>query len=176
MKLIRHNLKGAKLRSEINEAFEKIYPILKNFTEIRRKIQHPTAFNYIMPLINPVKNLSAQMIGVSNAKIMPKLAKIALKYRKNALFVHDLESGLDDVSICGKTLMYSVKNGIITEKIITPGDYDLPKSEIQSILLKNNDENLRIFQEISQNTASVDVMNFVRINELVASEFFNEFI
>jgi len=151
---------------------------LGNFKQIRAKIQHPTLFNYLMPLLHPISNLTAQIIGVSDIKIIPKLAEIARILKKNCLFVHDLKNGLDDCSICGKTKATSVIFGNIREYEFYPEDYNIKTVLDEKSIMTNGriDENIKIFNQIITNSARVEVERFVKLNYLVAKEFFNKFI
>lgn len=167
---------------------------LGDFREIRAKINHATAFNWVMPILNPVKNLKCQMIGVSCEKMTRKMSKIALKLNKNCIFVHDLDNNLDDVSITGKTLISVVDNGIIYEKIIKPQDFgfdridcfekistngSIESSKDAFFAVKNLDidiknESIKVFvKDENKSIKNIDeICSFAGINIAVAVSFF----
>ncbi len=153
------------------------HPALKHFAPIRAQIPHPTIFNMLGPLLNPVENLTAQLTGVSSVAVLEKLAPVAAALGKNILFVHDTAFGLDDVSIGGETAFAKVKDGKVEFGTFTPEDYGLTRvadfAEIAGGRLETNSE---IFENLVNGTAPEAHKNFLKINELVATEFFNEFV
>lgn len=150
------------------------HPDLIKIAEARRQIGKPTVFNFIMPMLNPVTNLCGQMIGVSNLKMMENMAEIAKKYGKNIIFVHDVENKLDDVSITGKTIIFEVKNQTIKQYEITPSDFDLPIVQDFADISGFSDieRNVNLVRDVLQNKAPKPYLNFLKINQLVAENFF----
>ncbi len=154
------------------------HPALKPLAPIRQQIPHPTIFNYLGPILNPVANLTAQMTGVSSIEIGEKLAEVCVHLGKNILLVHDTAFGLDDVSIGGATKFWMV--GLDGKNIHTgtffPEDYGFERvpnfSEIQGGGL---DTNKSIFEALLNNTAPKPHQNFLNINKVVAEEFFIRF-
>ena len=152
------------------------HPALGAVAEIRRSIPHRTIFNYLGPLLNPVNNLTGQMIGCSDPVMMEKLAEAAAYLGKNALFVHDMEFGLDDVSIGGETYAIEVVNGQITSKRFTPEDYGITRVDSFADIAGGTTpaENAQIFTDLLNGTASQAHADFLEMNRLVAQEFFDQ--
>lgn len=152
------------------------HPEIVKFAEIRKQFKTPTIFNFVMPLLNPVSNLCAQMIGVSNVKMMKLMAKLALKLNKNIIFVHDFDNGLDDVSITGNTLVIEVFDGEMSEYIVKPEDYNLERvKDFSSISgFDNTKDNADLAMQILFNKANNNYLNFLKINTIIASDFFNK--
>ena len=154
------------------------HPALKPLAPIRKSIDHSTIFNYLGPLLNPVE-LAGQMTGVSSIEVGDKLAEVALKMRRPTCFVHDTAFGLDDVSIGGATRFWMVG---ITSKTINSGAF-FPE-DYGCTTVKNFDEikggDLKTNQEIAlnllQGKGTQVQQDFLRINYLVAEEFFNNFV
>jgi len=156
------------------------HPALKPLAPIRQSLNHPTIFNYLGPILNPLENLTAQVIGVSSVEIGEKLAEVCLELKKKALIVHDLKFGLDDVSIGGETSFWEVnlnERKIFTGKI-SPENYGIDRvekfSEIQGG--KTPEENKDIFKDLLENKASKARQNFMEINYLVIKGFFEKII
>lgn len=154
------------------------HPSLKPLAPIRQSLKHPTIFNYLGPLLNPVENLTAQMTGVARIETGEKLAEVAAHLEKKALFVHDTHFGLDDVSIGGATKFWAV--GIDPKNIHSgaffPEDYGLKSVEnFEDIAGGSLEENQVIFQSLLKNNASQAQQDFLKINQLVAEEFFARF-
>ena len=153
------------------------HPTLKDLAPIRKSISHPTIFNYLGPLLNPVENITAQMVGVSDPNIGEKLAKVALHLNKNILFVHDMATGLDDVSLFEQTLFWKVINGTLEIGNFTPEQWELPRikdfAEIEGG--KTPEETEQIVQKLLNGTAPQAHLNFLEINKRVAEDFFSQF-
>ena len=154
------------------------HPALKALAPIRKSIPHPTIFNFLGPLLNPVP-LTAQMIGVSSIKAGDIIAETALAIGRHALLVHDTVFGLDDVSIGGTTQIWQVdpKAGKIEKKTILPSFYGL-ESILHFILIEGGDveENARIARDLMDETACRAHRDFLNINYRVAAEFFDGFV
>jgi len=153
------------------------HPALKALAPIRSKISHPTIFNFLGPILNPIENLTAQMVGVSSIKTGELLAETCQYLKKNILLVHDTAFGLDDVSIGGATRFWMTgldKN--INSGAFFPEDYGFKSvsdfSEIQGGAVKNNTE---IFKKLISNNATPSQNDFLGINQKVAEEFFENF-
>jgi anthranilate phosphoribosyltransferase len=151
------------------------HPELKKISQIRRDIGRPTIINFIMPLLNPISNLSGQVIGVSNYNMMKLMSDVALKEKKNILFIHDKISGLDDVSILGETVVVEVKNDSVNEYSIKPEDFGLQKANSFSDISGHVsvEKNMNLALDILLGKASKSYIDFLKINQIVCEEFFN---
>jgi anthranilate phosphoribosyltransferase len=151
------------------------HPELRKISQIRKEIGKPTIINFIMPLLNPISNLSGQVIGVSSYNIMRLMSQLALKNGRNVLFVHDKTSGLDDVSILGETAIIEVRNGIMSEYLISPENFDMQKvssfNEISGC--ENAEDNMKLALDIMSNSASKPYIDFLKINQIMCEDFFN---
>jgi anthranilate phosphoribosyltransferase len=177
-------INGSEARTQLQEkncAFlyaPAFHPILKDLAPIRKSISHRTIFNLLGPLLSPVQNLTGQMIGCSDKKMMIRQAEALKYFGRNALFVHDTVFGLDDVSIGGETYFVEVLNGQITEGTFIPEDYDLPRSEFFLEIAggETAEANGAIFSDLINGTAKESPQNFLEINKRVAEEFFGKCI
>lgn len=152
------------------------HPALKPLAPIRIKLGHPTVFNYLGPILNPIDNLTAQMTGVSNPEIGSKLAKVCVELGKNILLVYDKAFGLDDVSIGGQTQFWEVIGGNIKTGLFSPEDYGISRvKHFEDIAGGDVDKNAEIFQQLISGKAKEAHQKFLQINEIVATEFFNKF-
>lgn len=152
------------------------HPALKPLAPIRASLGHPTVFNYLGPILNPVNNLTAQMTGVSQPTVGAKLATVCAELGKNIFLVYDKAFGLDDVSIGGQTQFWEVIDGMIRTGFFSPEDYGIERiKKFEEISGGDVDENSEIFQKLISGKAAVAHQNFLKINELVAIEFFNKF-
>jgi anthranilate phosphoribosyltransferase len=113
----------------------------------RREIGIRTVFNLIGPLTNPA-GAQAQVVGVADGAMAEKIA-MALDGLdcRHALVVHG-ESGLDEIAINGRTLVYELKDGEIERYYISPGDFGLPEARLDSIKGGTAAENAAILRNI----------------------------
>ncbi len=180
------------------------HPSLKPLAPIRKSISHPTIFNYLGPLLSPVNYLTAQMIGVPHESVGEKLAEVCAHLGRNVLLVHDMEFGLDDISIGGQTEFWiSGLDKKIHTGYFTPEDYGLTRvkdfgeieggdvetnNKIFGELINNRRDTLNVsFEHETKNAYDKtegrrpqDVStkahhDFLKINQIVATEFFSKF-
>ncbi len=154
------------------------HPSLKPLAPIRASIPHPTVFNYLGPILNPVENLTAQLTGVSNIEIGEKLAEVCTHLEKNICLVHDTAFGLDDVSIGGATKfwMTGIEGKTIHSGAFFPEDYGIESvKDFSDIQGGEIEENNTIFNALIDDTAPKAHQDFLKINQIVAEEFFSRF-
>jgi len=121
------------------------HPALKKLAPIRKKLQQPTIFNYLGPLLSPA-NCSLQLIGTSRYDTMSKIANVLAQDSKNhAYIVHGFD-GMDEITLTNKSYLLEVVNGKISQKIIiNPQDFGFELvniKELQGFDPKNNAQKL----------------------------------
>ncbi|MEN9782232.1 MAG: hypothetical protein RL208_382 [Pseudomonadota bacterium] len=181
IKVCNNNEEALRQIEKNNLAFlyaKSFHPVVAKFANIRKQIGKPTIFNFLMPLLNPVSNLTAQFVGASDEKMMSKMAQLALKLNKNAIFVHDVENKLDDVSITGKTAIIEIYEKQTKEYIIIPEDFGLQRvSDFSKIAgYADVEKNANLAIQILNNEANLEYKNFLLINKIVAIKFFENFL
>lgn len=98
---------------------------MKHVVPVRKSLAVRTLFNILGPLANPA-NTNYQLIGVFDKKWMPPMAQTLHNLgTKRAWLVHG-QDGMDEITLTTKTDIVSLNNGKITEKILSPEDFDLP--------------------------------------------------
>lgn len=126
---------------------------MKNVADIRRRLEMKTVFNVLGPLTNPA-NASHQLMGVYDASLTEKMAKVLrILGLKKAVVVYG-EPGLDEVSVIGKTKISEFsgdkkekKNNIRTY-FINPEDLGIQRKEKKDILGEGLEESAKIVKEI----------------------------
>ncbi len=116
------------------------HPAFKYVAGPRREIGIRTVFNILGPLTNPA-GAKAQILGVADELLVEKMA-LALQGLgcHHALVVHG-EDGLDEITVSGRTLVYEVKDVHIESYYISPEDFALPCSSLDSLRGGSVDEN-----------------------------------
>ncbi len=142
---------------KIEECIEKIgigfmfaplhHQAMKNVMGVRQRLGMRTVFNILGPLTNPA-NAAHQLIGVYDAALTEKIAKVLriLGLRK-ALVVHG-EPGLDEVSISGKTKVSQQEEGEITTYYINPADFGVKNASPEKIAGGSREESARILRDV----------------------------
>jgi anthranilate phosphoribosyltransferase len=99
----------------------------------RKQIGVRTAFNLLGPLTNPA-GAHSQVVGVYSADIIDLMAAtLAELGTERALVVHGAD-GLDEISLSGETYVAEIRNGQIRRFTLTPEDFDVPRSPIETLL------------------------------------------
>ncbi len=81
------------------------HPILKQVGPLRRQIGIPTIFNFLGPLLNPMKP-SYQMMGIADPDLLEAMAQTLQQFGRSRTMVVCAENGMDEVSPTGKTRVY----------------------------------------------------------------------
>lgn len=154
------------------------HPALKPLAPIRQSLGHPTIFNYLGPILNPVLGLTAQMTGVSSVAVGEKLAEACAHLERKVLFVHDTKFGLDDVSIGGATKFWiaGMDQRRIHSGAFFPEDYGFESiDDFDEISGGSVENNQAIFEALLNGIAAKPHRDFLEINQVVATEFFRQF-
>lgn len=108
----------------------------------RKEIGIRTVFNILGPLVNPA-GATHQIVGVYNEQLTGILAEV-LKRRgiEGALVVHG--SGLDEITICGKTKITELNKGKIDSYYISPDDFNITPADLKDIRGGSPGENAKI--------------------------------
>jgi anthranilate phosphoribosyltransferase len=122
------------------------HPAMKYAAVPRREIGVRTVFNLLGPLTNPA-SVDAQILGVYEAELVEKIARVLGKLGlKEAMVVHGLD-GLDEISTVGKTLIAWLRDGEVKTFEVSPEDFGIERSSLDSILCWGVEESAEtIFQ------------------------------
>jgi len=120
---------------------------MKNVMEVRQKLGMRTVFNILGPLTNPA-NATHQLIGVYDGSLTELIAKVLrILGLKKALVVHG-EPGVDEVSVCGKTKVSQLSNGVIRTYFINPEDFGVEMASPGEIAGGSRKESARILRDV----------------------------
>jgi anthranilate phosphoribosyltransferase len=122
----------------------KHHPAMKYVQPVRKSLGFRTVFNILGPLANPA-GAQGQVMGVPEQTLMPIVAEaLHLLGVKRAMIVHS--DGLDEISTIGPTKVMHLIAGNIIESSISPADYGIKKTSIDSLKggdVKTNAETVR---------------------------------
>ena len=126
------------------------HPAMRFAGPPRREIGIRTVFNLLGPLTNPARAQS-QLIGVPERALVDRLGRaLALMGTRHAILVHGME-GLDEVSVCGPTLVCEVRGGdvpLIEHYEVTPEQFGIERGTPDDIAGGTVKDNVRIITEI----------------------------
>lgn len=115
---------------------------------IRQQIGIKTIFNYLGPLINPCFP-DAQLLGVSSLEMCEKMAYALQKLKcDRALVVNGIDPNIDEISICSQTKVYELKNGEVTDYILTPEQFGFNRADISELEGGTPLESAKMIEEI----------------------------
>ena len=142
------------------------HPAMKNVAPIRKDLGIRTIFNILGPLTNPAR-AKRQLMGVFDKSLLQPLAQ-ALKIlgSEHVLLVHG-ESGLDEISLDGQTFYVELKEGKVTEGVLSPQDFGLSDTitgDISGSIRSNNIEESKRMVIESLSPANGNPQNIVALN------------
>jgi anthranilate phosphoribosyltransferase len=123
------------------------HPSMKFATAPRREIGIRTIFNILGPLTNPALAQS-QVLGVPSEELGKKLAQVLHRLgSKHSLVVHGL-NGMDEISIAGKSRVWELRDGKITDYYVSPDDFGLPTAGVETLLGGTPQENAVMLRSV----------------------------
>jgi anthranilate phosphoribosyltransferase len=108
-----------------------LHTAMKHAMPARRRLGR-TAFNLLGPLTNPA-GARAQVAGVFSEKVVEKVAQVLSELDVERAFVVHGAGGLDEISISGETTIGDVRRNTVRIYQITPEDFGLERSPLESI-------------------------------------------
>jgi anthranilate phosphoribosyltransferase len=124
-----------------------MHSAMKYVQPARRELRLRTVFNLLGPLTNPAR-ASAQVVGVYSRDLVEKVAQaLCLLGLKRALVVHGAD-GLDEITISGITYVAELRDGSVRCFEVTPEQFGLKRSPIESLGGGDATANARIIRGI----------------------------
>jgi anthranilate phosphoribosyltransferase len=98
----------------------------------RKQIGVRTVFNLLGPLTNPA-GAQSQVMGVFSADAIDLVAEALAELGvERALVVHGA-GGLDEISLCGETMIADVERGFVTRYTVVPEDFEVAEAPLEAI-------------------------------------------
>ncbi|MEW6992071.1 anthranilate phosphoribosyltransferase [Colwelliaceae bacterium 6441] len=122
------------------------HPGFKYAGPVRKAMGIRTLFNILGPLVNPAKP-QVMLLGVYTPSLIATMAKsLVLTGVKRGWVVHG--SGLDEIALHGETQVTEIKDGVLTERVISPEDFGLSRYTLEDIKGGTPQENADIIKAI----------------------------
>jgi anthranilate phosphoribosyltransferase len=143
------------------------HPATKRVAEIRRQLGIRTAFNLLGPLTNPA-GTPRQLVGVFAREAVEKCARVLAELGSERAWVVWGTDGLDEITLCGKTVVGEVKNGKVDLFEITPEEFELSSIEPHKINGGSPAENAVMLREILTGERKDELRSIVIANAAAA--------
>ncbi len=113
---------------------------------VRREIAQRTIFNILGPLTNPagVKRL---VLGVFSSELCRPLAEVLKRLGAEHVMVVHAKDGLDEISLASATEVAELKNGVITEYLLTPEDVGIESQSLLGLAVADSAESLALIRD-----------------------------
>lgn len=115
--------------------------------ELRRKLRIRTIFNLAGPMAHPAR-LSAQLIGVADAALLPLFTNVLAQIGRRAAWVVHGHDGSDEISITGPTAIMSLRDGKSRLMELMPEDFGVVRSDLADIVGGDAHDNAEICKRI----------------------------
>jgi anthranilate phosphoribosyltransferase len=123
------------------------HPAMRHVGPVRRELGVPTIMNLLGPLANPA-GVARQVIGVSDAHRAPVLAEALLRLGTQHALVLHAEIGMDEISPCGATDVWEVRDGRIHRWRVDPAEYRLDCDDLDQLAGGEPHHNARRIEEL----------------------------
>jgi len=112
---------------------------MKYAAPVRRELGVRTMFNVLGPLTNPA-GADNQVMGVFHPDLVGIQARVLQRLGSRHVLVVNGSDGLDEITISGTTNIAELKDGAVSEYTITPQDFGLKTTPLDSIRVATVDE------------------------------------
>jgi anthranilate phosphoribosyltransferase len=118
----------------------------KHAAPVRKAMAIRTLFNILGPLVNPA-HPKTMLLGVYTPSLINTIAQaLLLTGVERAWVVHG--SGLDEIALHGQTQVTEIRDGQLSEKLISPADFGLNNYSLEDIKGGSPQENADIIKAI----------------------------
>ena len=108
------------------------HPAMRHVGPVRKELGVPTIMNLLGPLVNPA-GVTRQVIGVADEGRAPLVAAALARLDATHALVLHAEVGMDEVSPCGLTRVWEVREGTVTEWLIEPRRFGLECDDLDGL-------------------------------------------
>lgn len=139
------------------------HPAMRHVAPVRRELAVPTVMNLLGPLVNPA-GVTRQVIGVADRERAPLVAAaLAELQARHALVLH-ADVGMDEVSPCGRTRVWEVREGMVSEWEIDPAEHALGADDLAALAGGEPAENAERIRRLFQGDGAAAVRCAVLLN------------
>jgi anthranilate phosphoribosyltransferase len=123
------------------------HPAMKFATTPRRELGIRTIFNILGPLTNPAL-AESMVLGVPSEELSERMIQVLKRLgSKHAMVIHSL-SGMDEISVAGKSRVWDLQDNKITNYQVSPRDFGLATGEVKTLAGGTPQENAAIMRAV----------------------------
>ena len=123
------------------------HPSMRHVGPIRKELGVPTVFNFLGPLTNPA-GARNQALGVSDKAMGPKMLEVLIALGSERVLVFRGFDGLDELSTTGPSNLWELKSGNVTESVVDPLEYGIPRAAPSALAGGSAENNARVVREV----------------------------
>ncbi len=124
---------------------------MKHAAPVRKELGVRTLFNILGPLTNPA-GAPNQLLGVFHPDLVGILVRVLQRLGSRHVLVVHGEDGLDEVSLCGPTLVGELRDGQVREYTVRPADFGLATCELRQLQVASPAESVGRLREVLDDT------------------------
>ncbi|GMR09084.1 MAG: anthranilate phosphoribosyltransferase [Gammaproteobacteria bacterium] len=128
----------------------KHHSAMKHAIGPRKEMGVRTIFNVLGPLTNPA-GAPNQLLGVFSNELVEPLARVLRELGSNHVMVVHSQDGMDEISIGAATRVAELKEGEISDYIITPEEFGFERGDVADIEVDSAQQSLQIIQQVFTN-------------------------
>ncbi len=143
------------------------HPAMRHVAPVRRELGVATIMNLLGPLVNPA-GVTRQVVGVGDGDRAPLVAQaLARLGAAHALVLH-AAVGMDEVSPCGTTRIWEVRDGSVEHWELEPADYGLRCDDLKSLAGGEPPENAERIERLLEGQSEEALRCAVLLNAAAA--------
>jgi anthranilate phosphoribosyltransferase len=112
----------------------------------RRELGQRTIFNMLGPITNPA-GVRRQVVGVFNGDLCRPIAEVLGRLGSEHVLVVHARDGLDEISLASETRVAELKNGAVSEYLITPEDLGVDSQSLVGLAVDNAEQSLSLIRD-----------------------------
>jgi anthranilate phosphoribosyltransferase len=143
------------------------HPAMRHVGPVRRELGVATIMNLLGPLANPA-GVSRQVIGVSDAHRAPVMAEALLRLGAEHALVLHADVGMDEISPCGATDVWEVRDGAVHRWRVQPEQYRLACDQLEHLAGGEPTENAERIERLLAGDGTSAVRCAVLLNAAAA--------
>jgi anthranilate phosphoribosyltransferase len=123
------------------------HPALRHVAAIRRRLRIRTLFNCVGPLANPAGAVY-QLLGVGLPQLLDPLAGALARLGTRRAFLVCGRDGLDEVSLCGPTLVREVRGSTVLTAEWFPQDFGMAPVTLADLQVSGPEQSAAVIRAI----------------------------
>lgn len=122
------------------------HPSMRFAAAARSQLGVATAFNFLGPLINPA-HVQASAVGVADPVMAPLMAGVFAARGSQALVFRG-DDGLDEMTTTGRSRVWEVRDGSVTEQIFDPAILGIGRATVQDLRGSDAAHNAQVVRRV----------------------------